>query len=75
MISILYNKGLPGSSGKPTVWVYAYELPTGPGWYGGDGGMRSFLSSLTKLLNKIKKAKTIQKKCFKNPWGCKLAVA
>jgi hypothetical protein len=54
-----HKKGLPGS-GKPTVWVYAYELPTGPGGYGDDGGMRSFLSSLTKVLSKIKKANTLQ---------------
>jgi hypothetical protein len=53
----IHKKGLPGP-GKPTVWVYAYELPTGPGGSGGDGGMRSFSSSLTKVLSIFKNANT-----------------
>jgi hypothetical protein len=61
IITILNKKDSPGT-GKSSVWVYAYELPTGPGGNGGDGGMRSCVSSLTKVLNIFKNANILHEK-------------
>ena len=56
------KKALPGTTGKPYLCIYIHEIPTGPGGSGGDGGMRSFWSSVTKVLNIFKNANTLRKK-------------